>query len=147
MFKSDKINNKIVANNLNSPDKLNRIVENTSIEGKIDSNSNIRVDGYVKGTITTKGRIVLGTTGKIDGDVICQNADIEGSLTGTISVKGLLSLKTTAKLKGDIITNKLSIEPGAVFAGTCSMGGVLKNISDNNNSKESHTSELKEQTA
>ncbi len=147
MFKSEKVNNKIVANNLNSPDKLNRIVENTSIEGKIDSNSNIRVDGYVKGTITTKGRIVLGTTGKIDGDVICQNADIEGSLTGTISVKGLLSLKTTAKLKGDIITNKLSIEPGAVFAGTCSMGGVLKNISDNNNSKESHTSELKEQTA
>jgi len=147
MFKSDKINNKIVANNLNSPDKLNRIVENTSIEGKIDSNSNIRVDGYVKGTITTKGRIVLGPTGKIDGDVICQNADIEGSLTGTISVKELLSLKTTAKLKGDIITNKLSIEPGAVFAGTCSMGGVLKNISDNNNSKEVLTNEIKEQSA
>jgi len=147
MFKSEKLNSKIVSNNLNSPEKLNRIVEHTSIDGKIDSNSNIRVDGYVKGTITTKGRIVLGSTGKIDGDVICQNADIEGSLTGTISVKGLLSLKNTAKLKGDIITNKLSIEPGAVFSGTCSMGGVVKNISDNNNSKEAHTNDIKEQSA
>ena len=55
------------------------------------------------------------------------NADIEGTLDGTINVKELLTLKSSAKLQGDISTNKLSIEPGAVFSGSCSMGGVLKN--------------------
>ena len=30
----------------------------------------------------------------------------------------------------DIITNKLSIEPGASFSGSCSMGAVIKDLKD-----------------
>jgi len=110
--------------NLNSPERLNRIVEGTSIEGIITSESNIRIDGIVKGTISTKGRLVVGTTGVIEGDVICQNADIEGQIKGTMKIGELLSLKSTAKIEGNVKTGKLSIEPGAIFAVTCSMGGV-----------------------
>ena len=40
----------------------------------------------------------------------------------------LISLKSTSKLNGDIVTNKLSIEPGASFSGSCSMGAVIKDI-------------------
>jgi cytoskeletal protein CcmA (bactofilin family) len=116
----------------NSPDKLNRIVEGTIIEGEIKSNSNIRIDGHVKGITTTKGRLVVGPNGLIDGEVVCQNADIEGTLNGKITVSALLSLKSTAKLNGDIVTNKLAIEPGALFSGTCSMGAVVKDMSSDN---------------
>lgn len=112
----------------NSPDRLNRIVEGTSIEGDIKSDSNIRIDGRLKGTISTKGRLVIGPTGSIEGEIVCENADVEGSFVGKISVNQLLSLKATAKLTGDIITNKLAIEPGASFSGTCSMGGLIKDI-------------------
>ena len=126
MFKG---NNKTMAsNNVNSPDKLNRIVEGTSIEGEIISEGNIRIDGNVKGTVSTKGRLVIGPNGNIEGNIVCSNADIEGSLLGTIKVAELLTLKSTAKLQGDISTSKLSIEPGAVFGGTCSMGGVVKDM-------------------
>ena len=38
--------------------------------------------------------------------------------------------KSTAKLNGDITTNKLSIEPGASFTGSCSMGAVIKDMKD-----------------
>ena len=38
--------------------------------------------------------------------------------------------KETAKLTGDIVANKLSIEPGASFTGSCSMGAVIKDIKD-----------------
>ncbi len=154
MFNTEKNKIKTVATNINSPDRLNRIVEGTAIEGQINSESNIRIDGYVKGTIKTKGRLVLGPLGKIEGDIICHNADIEGSLSGTIDVKELLSLKSTAKLKGDITTNKLSIEPGALFSGTCVMGGVLKDIRANNDTnsitkktENSNTTTLQEQSA
>jgi len=112
----------------NSPDRLNRIVEGTSIEGDIKSDSNIRIDGRLKGTITTKGRLVIGTSGSIEGEIICDNADVEGSFVGKISVNQLLSLKATAKLNGDIITNKLAIEPGASFSGSCSMSGLIKDM-------------------
>jgi cytoskeletal protein CcmA (bactofilin family) len=117
----------------NSPDRLNRIVEGTTIEGEIKSESNIRIDGKLKGTIATAGRLVIGPTGVIEGEVICKNADIEGVLNGKITVNELLSLKATAKLSGDITTNKLAIEPGAVFSGTCSMGGVSKEVKREHN--------------
>jgi cytoskeletal protein CcmA (bactofilin family) len=113
---------------INSPDRLNRIVEGTSIEGDIRSDSNIRIDGRLKGTIHIKGRLVIGASGIIEGEIICENADIEGIFVGKISVNQLLSLKSTAKLTGDIITSKLAIEPGAMFSGACSMGGMIKDL-------------------
>ena len=124
MFKNNNESNKGKMSNLNSPERLNRIVEGTIIEGSISSESNIRIDGLVKGTISTKGRLVVGVSGVITGDVICQNAEVEGTINGSMKVGELLSLKSTAKIEGDVITGKLSIEPGAVFAVTCSMGGV-----------------------
>ena len=130
VFKSEKNTMTNYGNGNQSPERLNRIVEGTNIEGDIKSDSNIRIDGYVKGTIQIKGRLVLGPNGKIDGEVICKNADIEGKLNGIIEVDELLSLKSTAKLQGEISTNKLSIEPGAIFSGNCKMGAVLKDISD-----------------
>ncbi len=124
MFKNNNDSKMSKNANSNSPERLNRIVEGTTIEGSISSESNIRVDGFVKGTISTKGRLVVGVSGSIDGDVICQNAEIEGKINGSMKIGELLSLKSTAKIEGDITTGKLSVEPGAVFAVTCSMGGV-----------------------
>tara|TARA_B110000014_G_scaffold153654_1_gene107555 strand:+ start:529 stop:981 length:453 start_codon:yes stop_codon:yes gene_type:complete len=150
MFKTNKENQNKLKTNINSPDRLNRIVEGTTIEGQINSESNIRIDGFLKGTINTKGRLVLGPEGKIEGDITCNNADIEGVLNGTINVKELLTLKASAKLQGDISTTKLSIEPGAVFSGSCSMGGILKNMIKEDLSeptKPESSSKLQEQSA
>lgn len=113
----------------NSPDQLNRIVEGTHIEGDIKSQGNIRIDGEVKGTIQTKGRLVIGPTGKVEGEIVCENGDIEGTFVGKINVKQLLSLKATSKLSGDIITDKLSIESGSDFIGSCSMGKSQQTVS------------------
>jgi cytoskeletal protein CcmA (bactofilin family) len=131
---------------INSPDRLNRIVEGTSIEGDIRSDSNIRIDGRLKGTIHTKGRLVIGASGSIEGEIICENADIEGVFVGKINVNQLLSLKSTAKLTGDIITSKLAIEPGAMFSGACSMGGMIKDLKNSEPMKQ-NASQPAEKTA
>ena len=110
--------------------KINSIMEGTSIEGEIKSDSNIRIDGRVKGTINVRGRLIVGASGVVEGDVTCQSSDIEGTVNGKITCQDLLSLKATAKLTGDINTKKLAIEPGAIFTGNCSMGGgVVKEMS------------------
>jgi len=144
VFKSEK---NMANYNNQSPERLNRIVEGTHIEGDIKSDSNIRIDGYLKGTITVKGRLVLGPTGKIDGNISCKNADLEGKLNGTIVVDELLSLKSSAKLQGEISTNKLSIEPGAIFSGNCKMGAVLKDLSSSEKNIKNSTEVIKEKTA
>jgi cytoskeletal protein CcmA (bactofilin family) len=107
---------------------INRIVEGTSIEGEIRCESNIRIDGVFIGNLSTKGRLVIGPAGKIEGTIQCQNAEVEGVVKGKISVQQLLSLKGTAKVEGDIFTDKLSIEPGATFTGACNMGAKVKDM-------------------
>ena len=109
---------------------INMIGVGTIITGDVNSNGDLRIDGTLKGSVATEGKVVLGKNGIIEGDVVCNNADIAGEIKAKITVSQLLTLKSTAKLKGDIITNKLSIEPGAVFSGSCSMGAVIKDIKD-----------------
>jgi cytoskeletal protein CcmA (bactofilin family) len=101
---------------------VNLIGNGTEITGDIVSNGDFRIDGYLKGTIKSSGKVVVGSTGKVEGEIICQNADISGEVNAHLSVYELLSLKASAVVSGDILTNKLAIEPGAVFTGACNMG-------------------------
>ena len=104
----------------------NNIGPGTKIVGNIETTENFRIEGEIEGNIVSKGRVVIGTKGKVKGEVNCLNAEIEGVLEGRIDVKELLSLKATSNLLGDIQTSKLTIEPGAVFTGKCDMGGGSK---------------------
>jgi len=123
-------------NNISESPSVNLIGAGTIIEGDVTTNGDIRIDGTLKGVITVKGKLVVGVSGSIDGETICQNADISGSVKGKITVSELLSLKASAKLTGDITTNKIAIEPGAVFSGSCSMGGVIKDIKGERTDKQ-----------
>lgn len=101
--------------------EFNKIVAGTKIHGEVETQGDIRVDGTIVGTLNIKGKLVLGPSGIIEGEVKCKNAEVMGSMNVEIKVEELLSLKSTAKVKGDVITNKISIEPGAKLTGTINM--------------------------
>ena len=116
---------------------VNLIGAGTKIKGNIESEGDIRIDGTLLGTIRSKGKVVVGSTGVVEGEIICENADISGTVKIKITVANILLLKPTAKLTGDIITSKLAIESGATFSGSCSMGAVVKDISGSSSSHDS----------
>ena len=91
------------------------------VKGEIQVNGDFRIDGTLNGSIQCQGKIVVGPTGKIEGEIVCQNADFSGQVKATIRIKELLSLKSTSKVTGEVYTSKLAIEPGAKFSGTCNM--------------------------
>ncbi|SHG51375.1 bactofilin family protein [Flavobacterium defluvii] len=101
--------------------KTNRIVEGTSIVGDIVSKADFRLDGELIGNFTSQGKLVIGATGVIKGEIICNNADIEGEFHGKIKVLEILNIKAAAKIHGEVAVGKLSIEPGAEFTATCTM--------------------------
>jgi cytoskeletal protein CcmA (bactofilin family) len=116
MFEMAKYNeNELTSNN------INLIGQGTEITGDITCSGDLRIDGILTGNISSKGKVVVGETGKIKGEISCKNSDISGLIEGKVTVLELLSLKTTAKVNGDITTSKLAIEPGSRFTGYCNM--------------------------
>lgn len=123
MFKNKKEENKRNDAIPTSSGSNNSIVTGTKLEGTINANSDIRIDGELKGKLFCKGRVIIGPSGVVDGEVDCQNAIIEGKFTGNLKVSELLNIKENASISGDIVTDKLNIQAGAAFNGNCSMGG------------------------
>jgi cytoskeletal protein CcmA (bactofilin family) len=109
---------------------VNTIGNGTELKGDIVTSGDIRIDGKVTGKLDIKGKLVLGPTGIVEGNIDCQQADLFGEVKGNITASELLILKASAKIYGDVSTNKIAIEPGALFSGACSMGAVVKHIHD-----------------
>ena len=113
---------KPVKSTMPTSNALNSLVQGTEIEGKLTAQSDIRVDGVIKGSLNCKAKVIIGPTGIIDGDIVCENAIIEGKFLGTLNVKELLNVRSSAVIEGEITTQKLIVESGAVFNVTCRMG-------------------------
>lgn len=135
MFKNNG-NNKGSAGDAASPEQLNRIVEGSTLEGDLVCESNLRIDGRVKGTVRTDSRLVIGENGKVEGEVVCKDGEIEGKVDGSVTASELISLRSSAHIDGDIETKKLAIEEGAVFTGNCTMGSSGRSENSGPSSKQ-----------
>ncbi len=113
---------KVPRENMNSQ-STNSLVRGTSVEGTITTESDIRIDGKLVGHLISKGKVIIGPSGEINGDIDCQNAMIEGHFSGRLVVHELLQIKETAKVEGEVQTNKLVVQSGSIFNVRCSMGG------------------------
>ena len=105
----------------------NSLAKGTVIEGEIQSDSDIRIDGFIRGTINCKAKVVIGPSGTVEGTIVCANAVIEGTLDGQITVSEILKLEKTAKVAAELATKKFIVAPGAIFNGTCKMGQAANN--------------------
>jgi cytoskeletal protein CcmA (bactofilin family) len=119
--------------------KTNRVVEGTKITGDIHSTADFRLDGELIGNFHSNGKIVIGPNGLVKGEIQCKNADIEGKFEGKINTTELLSIKGKASIHGEVVCGKLSVEPGAMFAATCTMKQVVKMNPTHGTSQEEKT--------
>lgn len=94
----------------------------TTINGNVQSNGDIRIDGTILGNLEGLAKIIIGANGTVQGDIVGKQADVFGKVTGTIHVEDLLSLHGKANVYGDLHAGKLQIEPTASFNGKCQMG-------------------------
>ncbi len=118
----------------------NKIAQGTVLTGDISSDGNFRVEGEVNGNLNIKGKVVIGETGRVNGEIISENADIEGSFEGKLKVNTCLNLKSTAVINGEVITDQLIVEAGATFNATCQMSGAVKTLEDGRSSKQKQES-------
>ena len=112
----------------NGLSQQNTIAQGTIIEGDLKSEGDFRIEGVINGTLITNGKVVIGTTGLVEGSLSCNNADIEGKIKGKLVVLETLSLRASANVYGDVQTGKLAVEPGATFNANCQMKDSVKEL-------------------
>ena len=100
---------------------INRISVGTIIKGEIVSSSDIRIDGTFDGKVQSNGRVVIGESASVKGDIICENLDLWGKVDGNVYVKDTLSLKQGCTVNGNVHIRRFCVELGSTFNGNCKL--------------------------
>ncbi len=106
------------------------IASGTELTGDIRSSHDLRVDGQVNGDIYCQSKLVIGTSGRVEGNIHVEVADIAGSVLGNIYSKEALYLRKSSIVLGDIVANMLQMEAGGQLNGQCRMGTIESLLQD-----------------
>jgi cytoskeletal protein CcmA (bactofilin family) len=98
---------------------FNIICDKTEISGNIKADGDFRIDGKLIGNIECTGKVTIGYTGYVEGNISCQNAEISGEVKGSINGIDSAILKQNSKLVGSITTKNITVEAGAFVSMKC----------------------------
>ncbi len=122
---------------------------NTTLEGTLRSNANVRLDGTFTGTLEINGNVLVGETAKINADINAKNVSIAGAVRGNVSGKKVQLLRT-GRIWGDIRAAALTTEEGAFIDGKITMisqemppGSAVPKLEETAEEKESSMDKLK----
>jgi cytoskeletal protein CcmA (bactofilin family) len=104
------------------------IPEGINITGNIEGAGHLRVDGYVRGDVRLRGRLEVGQSGRVEGDLRGEDVVILGEVRGNVLSQNKLLLKAKCKVLGNVSCRGLIVEEGAWITGKCEMGKQDKNI-------------------
>jgi cytoskeletal protein CcmA (bactofilin family) len=91
------------------------------IEGDIQGNEDLQVDGQLKGSVKIAGNIVVGPTGLVEADIEADNVIVQGRITGNVLARKQLQIQSSGKLMGDCMAQTIDIKEGALFEGRSKM--------------------------
>ena len=92
----------------------------TVLTGETTFQAMLRVDGHLTGSVTSEnGTLLVGSTGRVDANIIVAAAMINGTVNGDIIATERLELGRTARIVGNIQSPRLVIEDGAILEGSC----------------------------
>ncbi len=100
---------------------LNLIGPGTTVEGKILSLGNIRIDGKITGEVTASESLTLGESGEIEGNIDAKNITIGGKVRGIVNAADKIVFEAKAVVRGDIRAKRLVVDEGAQFDGKITM--------------------------
>ena len=95
---------------------------NTSYNGTIKSDGNIRIDGIYQGHVETAGNVIVGPSARVLANIVADAVQVWGAVRGDITAQGRLEILPDGHVWGDIRVGSLFIDQGGMFRGQCTMG-------------------------
>jgi cytoskeletal protein CcmA (bactofilin family) len=91
----------------------------TRVEGDVQFEGGLRVDGQVKGNLlgSQNSLLIVSEQAQLEGEVHATQAVINGRVAGSVQVSDRLELQAKARIVGDVQYRTLEMHPGAVVEG------------------------------
>jgi cytoskeletal protein CcmA (bactofilin family) len=103
------------------------IGQGVTIEGRITSTQDIRIDGRVQGSIEVgQNELVLGPGAEAKGNVTARAVLVGGTVLGDIIATERIQVESTGSLIGDVVAPRLIIQDGGILRGKAEVAGSKK---------------------
>ena len=101
--------------------------QDLQLEGSISSKDSIRIDGSYVGSIISKHMVIVGTSGKVKGQIDAPVIQVDGWVEGDLKATKLVEVLGKARVKGKIITpvGGIKLKIGSVFIGSFIMKKIV----------------------
>jgi cytoskeletal protein CcmA (bactofilin family) len=91
--------------------------------GEVSFTNGLRVNGVIKGKVSSEATLDIGPQGKVDAEVIVRKMTVSGEFRGIVQASDRVIIHKDGRVFGDIFSPCLIIEAGAIFDGRCNMSG------------------------
>ena len=91
------------------------------IDGEIQGEEPLTIQGTVKGKIALSQPIVVEPGATVEADIETQSVQISGRVTGNITARERVEVRADGRVVGDIKSPRIVIADGASFKGNVDM--------------------------
>lgn len=109
-------------NSFAGDDNITLLAKGVVLRGEIHVEGTVRIDGRLDGDIQTKGQVIIGEDGLVQGSITAGTVVSSGRIRAKVTANERVQLLKTATLIGEVLTPVLIMEEGAKLQGTTDMG-------------------------
>ena len=109
-------------NSFAADDNITLLAKGVLLRGEIHVEGTVRIDGRLDGDIQTKGQVIIGEDGLVQGTITAGTVISSGRIKAKVMAAERVQLMKTATLIGEVLTPVLIMEEGARLQGVTDMG-------------------------
>ena len=94
------------------------------MQGPLQALCGGRIDGLVKGYVTSTGSVVIGKHAEVKGDITAKSVKVAGKVYGNLNCEDVVIVFNTGFVKGDITARRIEVKKGALVEGI-----IIKQVS------------------
>ena len=110
------------SNSFAGDDNITLLAKGVLLRGEIHVEGTVRIDGRLDGDIQTKGQVIIGEDGLVQGTITAGTVISSGRIKAKVTAIERVQLMKTATLIGEVLTPVLIMEDGAKLQGVTDMG-------------------------
>jgi len=98
----------------------------TLIEGKLNFDGHVRIDGKLKGEVFSTNTMLVFPSGEVDAKIETAGLVVMGKVKGSVTATQLVEIHPGGNLQGHVTTPHLIVKEGGIFNGKCAMPLLCK---------------------